>query len=319
MIQVTGLRTCRRRPPRAPCRPGFSIVCRFCSPTVTAGAILFTAIASSAANVHFEIVPLIDGEPVDLAATPEITIAPGDPVAYEITALVAPTDPAASDNDGLAFFRFDILTDLGVPQPSADGFEETIHEVFTLLRSLGTSSADDLIKIQAAQDTVIGRTPLLTGVAQQQAQVLVGGILATPAIEGTFHVALGGDVQASVFETGGSGRLETATTTVGTGFAVHARFGSSKNQHNDQSTGDTGDGNDEDTTGTDDGSTVDVTPQPGETSANTGLSSPIALGGIAVALGVLSAWAFLSVGPIAGAVALLVALATALAYFLTRG
>lgn len=86
----------------------------------------------SAATVTFDIQP--DG----LSGTNAVVVEPGQDVPYILTAIVTPDDPINVDNNGLAFFRVHIRTDLGVTQRPVDEFEPIIGDNFTIQQNPGT-------------------------------------------------------------------------------------------------------------------------------------------------------------------------------------
>ena len=177
--------------------------------------VLMTAAIASATTVQFDIVALENNQPIT-TTNPTITVTPGAQVDYEVTALVSSAAGATTpDNNGLGYFRFDILTDLTVTQPAVTGIEASINSAFNFLVSLGTPTGDDILTVRAAQNTLSGTTALLAGVAEGTSQVIVGGVLNTPTVEGTYHVVLGGTLEASVFAAGGTSTLNSVTPTVG--------------------------------------------------------------------------------------------------------
>ncbi len=178
-------------------------------PLICLGALMTSA--ATAATVRFDIAPA-GGEPGDA-----VSAGPGDEVCYELTAIVTSDDPAASDNDGLAFFAVNVETDLGVTQSPVDELEPVIADNFPIVQSLGTPAADDVLSIGGAQNTFTG--DVQTGIALGQTQVLARGRLVMPGAPGTFTVA-GPTGTANVFRVGSTTAVDRADIETGPGFTI---------------------------------------------------------------------------------------------------
>ena len=151
------------------------------------------------------------------AASP-VRVAMGATVAYEVTITVSDTD-----NEGLLFFLFDLLTDLGVDQSTGSiEFDPLIDQLFDLFQQFGTPSDDDILGIGATQGLVQGATP---GVGQSGAQVLIRGELQTPSDqEGSFSIIIGPDTMTQLIAPGGDSIIGDAhiTTSIGAGFTIQS-------------------------------------------------------------------------------------------------
>jgi hypothetical protein len=154
------------------------------------------------------------------AISPVVVVAGGS-VAYEVVAAVSP-----EDNDGLNFFSFDILTDLGVDQSVADAvFADVIAADFVFLGGPfpGTPTGDDILGFEATQGFGTEGTE---GVGQgPEPQVLVSGTLVTPAaVTGLFTVEIGPDTNTNLLDLDGTNPISGADidTIIGDGFAIRA-------------------------------------------------------------------------------------------------
>lgn len=190
------------------------------------------------------------------------------------------------------------------------GIEESISGVFTSLIKLGAPTDDDVLLVRAAQSTLSGSSPLVPGIGQDGPQVLVGGQLFAPAAEGTFHVSVGGTLDASVFATGTTS-LEFAAVTTGSGFTIQVVTPApAEDGAGTDGTTDLTDGADQTNgTNTEDETSDGTDPLPAQA---------LVLGGLTLGLAAFTAWAFLNWAPLAGAVAFVLALATGLAWVLTN-
>jgi hypothetical protein len=166
---------------------------------------------SPAATVTFNIVP--EGG----SAGDTVTVAPGASVDYRIEAIVTSDDPVTTDNNGLAFFSVDVLTDLGVTQSAADAFDPAIGSAFPLVQSLGQPSDDDILEIGGGQNIFSSGTAV-TGIGVGATQTLATGSLTTPSTEGTFTITL--DASANVLDTGTDTSASTANVVTGSGFTI---------------------------------------------------------------------------------------------------
>jgi len=281
--------------------------------------ILSTCPALSAATVLFDVRPVVDGEPVikeDPEDQPLVTVLPGEEVAYQMTALVtsAPEDPAnpvprdaeGRDNNGLSFFRFDLLTTLGVVQGPADGFVPPVDVAFRLLPNLGVVEGENILQIAAAQDTLTFTGTLTAGIGWDEPQPLVEGRLITGQLdaletEADFTVQVGPDPEASVFQPDTFAPIPAAQIERGAGFIIRV------STQDDDDNGDDGDNGDDDDNG-DDGGDDDVIPIPVPEVESPIATVVLALAGVAaVTYGLV-----LFSGPLAGAVGIALALAALL-------
>jgi hypothetical protein len=181
-----------------------------------AAACVLPAAGSLAATVRYNIVPASDRN----ARTR--TILTGTPIKYYITAEVI-SDTAEADNSGLALFNINVETDLTVEQPPATEFIRDIFNTFTLFRSLGQPSDDDIIGIGASQSTFTP-TSATTGIGQRGNVELVTGLLQSPDFEGEFTVVIDAAnstanvLPADYSENGGS--ISAREITAGPGFTI---------------------------------------------------------------------------------------------------
>ena len=171
-------------------------------------SILMFAQGASAQSVVYDV------RPAGGASSP-VNVEPGGTVEYEITISVD-----SVNNDGLLFFSFDLLTDLGIDQ-SDDSvvFDPLIADLFDFLGGpfAGIPTGDDLIFFSATQGFPSNATP---GVGQDGVQLIASGQLVTSrSVEDTFTVTLASTVTQSFLGESiiADGSIET---TIGPGFAI---------------------------------------------------------------------------------------------------
>ena len=143
----------------------------------------------------------------------QITVAPGDRIAYTVIGEVFSDDDTTPDNEGLAGLVFDILTDFGVEQPPADEIDAAVTAVLNADSSTGTSNNDDILILGAAYSNPESTT---TGLAVGDTQVIARGELITPQTEGTFSVTIGPNLVATVLVRRDDGSLTVSDATVET-------------------------------------------------------------------------------------------------------
>jgi len=177
------------------------------------GLVLSLAGAAFATTVRIDVVPASDNNATSVTATP------GSEVAYQIYIQVISDNTATADNNGLAFFTVDILTDLGVEQPAMDSFSALVNQAFTVVRSLGTPQDDDILQIGGGQNTFAGGT-VTAGIGSGEGQLIGQGRLITPSAEGSHTVAIGPSSQANVFAAGSLTSAGQATLQAGPGFTI---------------------------------------------------------------------------------------------------
>jgi hypothetical protein len=177
-----------------------------------------------------------DVQPVDTLVDGEIVVAPGTQVDYIITALVQ-SDTTEPDNDGLAVFQLDLLTNTGVEQLPIDAFDDVIATNFPSGQQTGTVQGDRVVGIGAGQ-LPIGQ-PGFPGVGVDAPATLARGRINTPETEGTFQIQIASDdLTAVVLAPPDSGSLTLpATAAVGDGFTIRT---SQSAGSSDTTTGDTG-------------------------------------------------------------------------------
>lgn len=257
----------------------------------------------SAATVIFDIQP--DG----LSGTNAVVVEPGQDVPYILTAIVTSDDPINVDNNGLAFFRVHIRTDLGVTQRPVDEFEPIIGENFTIQQNPGTpleppgstGELQDIEQISGAVNTFVGLLPVF-GIAQNEQQILARGRLATPNIEGDFSAIVRDDSTANVFQLPDN-RVVTANIAIGTGMRISTRVSTGGGGGSDDGNGSDGTGGTNGVGGSSGEDTGGIT-LPTATQPATPLGEAVAL---TVGLGALVAGALLWGGPLLGMAALLLA------------
>ena len=158
-----------------------------------------------------------DIHPADGATSP-VHVSPGDIVEYEVTISVDDVD-----NDGLLFFGFSVLTDLGTEQSIDNNvFDPIIIEFFSNLFPLdpGTPIDDDIEFIAGTQGFPGGA---VAGIGQGGVQILVRGELQTQrSTEDVFNVDVT-NVLTQLFL--GNDILDNAEITVllGPGFEIDTR------------------------------------------------------------------------------------------------
>ena len=172
---------------------------------------LVLAPALQAAEVEYD-VRLTSG------AVSPILVVPGETVTYEAVITVN-----TGDNDGLNFFSFDLLTDLG-PDQSTDqtSFDRVIAEAFNFFDGpfMGTVSGDDILGFEGTQGLGFDGT---TGIGQDGPQVIVRGTLITrDDATGLFTIQIGPDTNTQLIVLGGGGVIGDSeiTTTIGPGFVI---------------------------------------------------------------------------------------------------
>jgi hypothetical protein len=260
---------------------------------VLLGAMLLAARPAAAATVQFDIFP-IGGQGGDV-----VVVAPGEPVSYELTALVSSDSPDEQDNNGLAFFSVTVETDLGVGQMPADALDPVIAAAFSIAQGLGTPADDDLIQIGGGQNTFVEGSAA-AGIALDHVQLLARGSLQTPQMEGTFTVIVRAPSPPNVLNPGSTTRVTQANVLDTAGFTIRIRAAGDDTQ-------DAGadDQDDQATTGGPD--TGDDGPAASDTAAERFGSSLVwGTAAFAVAVGALVLG-----GPLAGGIALIVAVAVA--------
>ena len=176
---------------------------------LTMGVLLTLVLPASAVEVTYD-VRAADG------ASSLVQVAAGSTVAYEVTIAVS-----EADNDGLLFFVFDLLTDLGVDQ-SADSivFDPLIKQEFDFLpMQYGDAVDDDIFDIGATQGFWFQATP---GIGHGGAQVLIRGQVQTPAEAGSFLVSIGPTTNTQLIALGGGDLISDGdiTTHLGPGLLI---------------------------------------------------------------------------------------------------
>ncbi len=154
------------------------------------------------------------------SALTEITVAPGTPVEYEITAKVA-SDTAVADNHGLASFTVHVRVGTDVVQVPLEAFSDVVTQHFTFGQSLGTGSAGLVQDISAAQ-LGLG-SQLHEGVGVDQAAVLGRGKIQTPTTETSFtaKIEVSADQGSKVAGAGSQqGRVVAAASAAGPGITI---------------------------------------------------------------------------------------------------
>ena len=298
---------------------------RWISLLLSVACILSASPALSAATVLYDVRPVVGGQPVvkeNPEDQPRVTVLPGTEVAYQVTALVtsAPEDPAnpvprdaqGRDNNGLSFFRFDLLTTLGVVQGPADAFVPPVDEAFRLLPSLGQVAGQDILQITGAQDTLTFTGSLTAGIGWDEPQPLVEGWLITGQLdasetEAEFTVQVGPNAEASVFRPDTFAPMPAGQVERGAGFIIRV----STQDDNGEDDDDNGNDDDDDNDNGDD----DVNPIPVPE-----VESPIATALLAMAgVAAVTYGLVLLSGPLAGAVGIVLALAALLLWIVGGG
>jgi hypothetical protein len=250
--------------------------------------ILGAAIAGSghAATVRFTLVPRnVDGSVV--------TVTPGAEVPFDVFAEVTSDDPAAPDNNGLAFFSMAVDTNLGVTQRPLDAFSQTVGPAFPLVQSLGRAVDDDIEEIGGGQNT-FGGNAAVAGIGVGEPELLGSGRFLTPASEGTFDVQVRSVPSANVFAPNVTSGAQAATVEIGPGFTIITSQPAA-------------DDDDDDTDGDDEDDDRTPTTQP-TTRPSGGAGVPISTG-ILIGGGILAAFlgALFLGGPLAGMIMLVIA------------
>ncbi len=289
--------------------------------------LLGTCTTLPATIVQYDIRPLVGGQPIvkeSPQSQPIVSVRPESEVGYQVTvrtitspedpAFPVPIDPDGQDNNGLSFFRFDILTTLGVLQQPADRFVPPADTAFTLLPSLGTVSTEDILELSGAQDTVgfVGGTPT-PGIGLDETQPIVEGRLLTGPLapneaEAEFLVRIGPVAQASVFQAGTLAPIEVPAPNIeiGEGFIIRV----TTDIDDDDDDNDDNDDNDDDDDDNDNDNDFTPIPLP-EVQAPIGTAVMAIVGVTALTFGIA-----LMMGPVAGAVGL-VAILAALLFLIT--
>lgn len=158
-------------------------------------SLLVSPALSTGQEVFFDVTPLlgppINTNPGGVAEPPSsnvLVVPPGTIVPYELGVFVQ-TTPALPTITGLAAFDVDLLTTMGVLQPSLSTFDSRVLQSFTTSPSFGFPFDDDILGITARQNLA---GIVNTGVGLGRRQVLGTGQLVTPAVEGDFQVTATG-------------------------------------------------------------------------------------------------------------------------------
>ncbi len=162
-----------------------------------------------AADVKYDLAPAH-------GALSPVVVVSGTPVAYEVFITVN-----ESDNEGLNFFSFDVLTNLELEQTLDNTeFDALILDLFDFLGpNLGTPSGDDIFGFEGTQGFGTDST---IGVGHDGGQRLLIGEVATPSDQtGIFTVRVSEDTNTQLLDIG-EGLISDAdiTTTVGSGFEI---------------------------------------------------------------------------------------------------
>lgn len=175
-------------------------------------------------NVFFDVAP----QEGTAAQSRTVTVSPGSTVPYEVAVTVEP-GPNETNISGLAGFRLDVLTELGIDQPVLSAFASGITGTFTTDTSLGTPSGSNILGVAARQDP---SGVILPGAALNRRQVLASGRLDTPAAEGDFQVTVRGSADLFVTDTTPGTPLLPLPGVVGTstGFMIQTRVAAPTSQ-----------------------------------------------------------------------------------------
>ncbi len=157
--------------------------------------------------------PGTSGTAANPGSNPVVVVQPGTVIPF---AVLASVNSNQTPTGGLAGFDLGINTNLGVAQ-SGFTFGPASSPIFTVNRSVGTVSTDDVLGIAGAQP--IGATVgTATNFALNTRQVIGTGQLVTPNTVGTFTVDLAGN--AVVFSTTGSTVATVPANTTSTGLTI---------------------------------------------------------------------------------------------------